>query len=293
MSRAARSALIPHVEAIRRLAIAQKVYKPKIPYEDVELVTKDKVKLRCFLIPEAEEKSLRGTVILFHGNAMNHGDIVEPHAVKFRKMGFSVLTQEYRGYGLSEGTPSESGLRMDAQAGLDFVSNHARLGKHPIVIFGQSLGGAVAIDVTSRNPSAISALIVENTFSSVPSLIRDWSMGRFLGLFITDRWMSADKISGLPSNLPILMMSGLRDEVIPPNEVEKLWKVAETRRVKKPYQWLRFSSKPSEDSEAYQPPEKDVFQTFTNGNHNNTYLQHGYWESVRDFLKDVVPHPSR
>lgn len=177
------------------------------------------------------------------------------------------------------------------------------------VIYGQSLGGAVAIDVTSRNHSAISALIVENTFTSVPGLVKEWPMGRFLSLFITERWTSADKISCLPPRLPILMLSGLRDVVIPPKEMDALWKVAQARQEKKQSNWSSFVFTCSSDSnpEEIEAPQKDTLKTFSRGSHSafisrqlydfmmtellldDTCLQRGYWDAVRDFLDRAIP----
>jgi hypothetical protein len=99
---------------------------------------------------------------------MNHGDIVIPHAVIFTTMGFTVLTVEYRGYGihtpspkcnhltrdrygLCEGIPSESGLCLDAQAGFDYIANHPGLSKHPIVCL--FLSCLYTFELISNGPS--------------------------------------------------------------------------------------------------------------------------------------------
>jgi pimeloyl-ACP methyl ester carboxylesterase len=76
----------------------------------------------------------------------------------------------YRGYGLSEGTPSEIGLQFDAQASLDYLLSRNDFDKSKIIIFGQSIGGAVSIHLASQNPDKISGIIVENTFLSIVSL---------------------------------------------------------------------------------------------------------------------------
>lgn len=73
----------------------------------------------------------------------------------------------YRGYGKSEGSPTEKGLRIDSQTLLDFVREHEILKDTPLVAYGQSIGGAVAIDLVSRNEDSFSGLMVENTFLSV------------------------------------------------------------------------------------------------------------------------------
>lgn len=253
-----------------------------IPYEDVELLTKDKVKLRCFLIrkPDGEHANARGTVILFHGNAMDHGDNLG-YAQRLFAENFNVFSLEYRGYGHSEGVPSESGLCLDAQAALDYVVNDPVLSKLPIIIYGQSLGGAVAIDVTSKNPDKISALMVENTFTSAPDVIKGFpGIIRYLAFLVTQKWYSANKVSRMPPTLPILMLSGTADQVIPPSHMAKLWKVASTRN---PALKRRSGAVPE-----YTPPQNDVFQAFRYGEHNTTAYQAEYWNTVYRFLDKVL-----
>lgn len=80
---------------------------------------------------------------------------------------------EYRGYGLSTGTPNEEGLMIDAQTGIDYIRQRAETSKTKIVIYGQSLGGAVSIQLVAKNQEAgdIAGLILENTFTSMRKLI--------------------------------------------------------------------------------------------------------------------------
>ncbi|KAK7457113.1 bem46 protein, variant, variant 2 [Stygiomarasmius scandens] len=113
----------------------------------------------------------RPTVIMFHGNGGNVGHRI-PLGMMFQQfMRCNVLMVSYRGYGNSEGAPSERGFQMDAQAALDFVLHDPRFGKTPIILYGQSIGGAVSIDLASRNPDKIESLILENTFTSLPALV--------------------------------------------------------------------------------------------------------------------------
>jgi fermentation-respiration switch protein FrsA (DUF1100 family) len=87
--------------------------------------------------------------------------------------GYNVFMLEYRGYGLSSGDPNEKGLTIDAQCALDYIRNRKDLSTGKIVIYGQSLGGAVAIGLADKNQAAgdIKGLILENTFRSIRSLI--------------------------------------------------------------------------------------------------------------------------
>lgn len=84
-------------------------------------------------------------------------------SVFYTRFGCNILMLSYRGYGLSTGSPSETGIRIDAQVALDFIKKHPLLKSTLIVLYGQSIGGAVSIDLASRNKSSIHALILENT----------------------------------------------------------------------------------------------------------------------------------
>lgn len=70
----------------------------------------------------------------------------------------------YSRYGLSEGSPSEAGIRSDAQMALDYIKSHPLLENTKVILYGQSIGGAVAIDLAATNPDRIGGIILENTF---------------------------------------------------------------------------------------------------------------------------------
>jgi fermentation-respiration switch protein FrsA (DUF1100 family) len=110
---------------------------------------------------------------MFHGNAGNIGHRVPIAKVLEETLGCNVMLLEYRGYGLSSGSPDENGLKIDAQTGVDYIRQRAGLKDTKIIIHGQSLGGAVAIDLVANNQDRddIAALILENTFLSIRKLI--------------------------------------------------------------------------------------------------------------------------
>ncbi|KAJ7346115.1 hypothetical protein DFH08DRAFT_1081039 [Mycena albidolilacea] len=130
---------------------------------DLELVTSDSVTLHCYLLRHAEQSTVRwdqntesdscavAIVILFHGNGSNYGDGIYASS-KLMRLRCNVLMLSYYGYGRSEGIPW---LRLDAQAALDYVRSDSELARPPTILYGTSLGSAVAIDLASRNPSTV------------------------------------------------------------------------------------------------------------------------------------------
>ena len=110
---------------------------------------------------------------MFHGNAGNIGHRVPIAKVLEENTGCSVLMLEYRGYGMSSGVPNEEGLIIDAQTGLDWIRNSKETKGNRILVYGQSLGGAVAIQLVDRNQETgdVAGLILENTFTSIRDMI--------------------------------------------------------------------------------------------------------------------------
>lgn len=110
---------------------------------------------------------------MFHGNAGNIGHRIPIAKVLEENSGCNILMLEYRGYGLSSGTPNEEGLIIDAQTGLNYLRQHKHTKGGKIIVYGQSLGGAVGIQLVAKNQEAgdIAGLILENTFTSMKKLI--------------------------------------------------------------------------------------------------------------------------
>ena len=143
-------------------------------FDDIYIPTPDGEMLACYFIRPSNKSIARPlTIIMFHGNAGNIGHRVPIARVLEENIGCNVLMLEYRGYGLSTGTPNEEGLMIDAQAGLDWLRQQEKLKKSKIVIYGQSLGGAVAIQLVAKNKGSgdIIGLILENTFLSIRKMI--------------------------------------------------------------------------------------------------------------------------
>ena len=110
---------------------------------------------------------------MFHGNAGNIGHRVPIAKVIEENAGCNVFMLEYRGYGLSTGTPDEAGIMLDVQTALDYVRQHNDTKDDKIVVYGQSLGGAAAVQLVAKNQEAgdVKGLILENTFTTMRKLI--------------------------------------------------------------------------------------------------------------------------
>lgn len=136
--------------------------------------TPDNEKLSAFYIrvPKSRAKS-NLTILMFHGNAGNIGHRVPIARALIESIGCNVFMLEYRGYGLSTGSADETGLMIDAQTGYDYLRKRAETRDHDIVIFGQSLGGAVAVRLAAKNQAdnKLIGLVLENTFLSMRKLI--------------------------------------------------------------------------------------------------------------------------
>jgi len=266
-------------------------------YEDLELKTSDGVILKCYLIPQkkdlgagsfyvdikpgvTEEEFIasRPTVIMFHGNGGNHGHRIPLAAIFVTKMRCNVLMMCYRGYGLSEGSPSEKGFRIDSQTGLDYLTSHPLFKDTPIVLYGQSIGGAVAIDLTSRNAAKIQALILENTFTSIPKLIPHvFPVLRPFSCLCHQKWDSASKIPLIPATIPILMLSGVRDELVPKDHMQALWEAVSKRGEK------------NKTNGSEHKTGRAKYVELENGTHNDTCAQAGYWAAVAEFITSLFP----
>lgn len=190
----------------------------RLEYRVVKLGTEDHVRLSGWLVPSEAD---RGVIIFFHGNAGNIGDRVHRY-VELNKLGYGVLAVDYRGYGDSEGVPDESGLYKDALACYRYVADTLGTPATRIVLYGQSLGSAVAVDLATRVTHA--ALVVEGAFTSAAD------RGQELYPFLPVRWMMRNRFDSLKKipgiRTPKLFIHARDDEVIPVSHGRKLFEAA-------------------------------------------------------------------
>ena len=177
-----------------------------LPYEDVYLTTSDGVRINAWFLKNPKANS---TLIFAHGNAGNMGDRLIK--VKFfYELGLNVLIFDYRGYGNSEGSPTEKGVYLDAQAAYDYLKSRGDVDMARVIVYGASLGGIVATDLASMRP--VSLLIVDSSITSAREAARLFYP--YLPAFLMRiQFDSLSKVKQLA--MPKLFMHSPDDTVIP------------------------------------------------------------------------------
>lgn len=193
----------------------------QLPYEDVSLDTHDGEQLHGWYIPAADDSQARPVLLFFHGNA---GNISHRRASLeiFHRLGLNQLIIDYRGYGKSTGKPSEAGLYIDAMAAWDYLLESRGFNADQVVIFGRSLGGAVATQLASQVPAR--GVILESSFSSARDMAQhSFSLLSHL-LYLRYDFNSLDRLPHIDA--PLLILHSTEDEIIPYRFGEKLFKAA-------------------------------------------------------------------
>ena len=185
-----------------------------LEFEDLRFHAADGTGLHGWLVPGDGEIAL----LWFHGNAGNIGDRVELLAELHRELGIPILILEYRGYGDSDGKPSEPGLYMDAEAALGALTERLALPTEGVAVFGQSLGSAVAVELATRQRTA--GLILEAPFTSAREMARRHYPWLPMGRLMRTRFDSLSKIGEVGA--PLLIVHGADDEIVPVAMAEKL-----------------------------------------------------------------------
>jgi fermentation-respiration switch protein FrsA (DUF1100 family) len=186
-----------------------------LDYESLALTTTDGIKLHGWFIPA---KAARGSLLFCHGNAGNISHRLDSIAL-FHELGLDVLIFDYRGYGESEGKPSEAGTYRDVDAAWRYLQEVRGRTPSEIVIFGRSLGASIAAELASRSTPA--AVILESAFTSVPDMavaIYPWLPRKLPGMYRYDSRASVAQITR-----PLLIAHSREDEIIPFAHGERLF----------------------------------------------------------------------
>ncbi|CBH14573.1 Bem46-like serine peptidase [Trypanosoma brucei gambiense DAL972] len=225
------------------------------------------------------------SILYFHGNAGNVGHRIPIAAMLSTKCRCAVLMVDYRGYGQSDSvSPTQEGVMLDAQACLDYLLCHPHIPADRIFVMGTSLGGAVAIHLAAEphNAKHIAGVIVENTFTSIGDMASEMARHALNGaqpcfsflllslfeyyvkpLCLHIKWRSIDAVQKICA--PMLFLSGLKDNVVPPLQMKKLYSKTFSTRSRR-------------------------FVEYPEGDHNTLPLIPGYGETVNAFIQDVLRH---
>ncbi len=224
-------------------------------FEDVFLETSDGLKLHGWYVPAAQTS---GVVLFLHGNAGNISHRLDSIAI-FHELGLDTLIIDYRGYGRSQGKPSEKGTYLDAEAAWHYLVSSRGVAADRIIVFGRSLGGAVAAWLASQYTPA--ALIVESSFSSALDMARKLYPFMPVRLITRLEYPVSQYVSRL--QCPLLVIHSRDDEIIPFTMAEAIY-----------------------DS-ATEP--KSLLEIW--GDHNNGFLLSGdrYLSGINEFIQKHLP----
>lgn len=178
-----------------------------LSYSEVRLTAADGVEVHGWYLPAAAE---RGVVAFFHGNAGNIGHRLDTLRL-LNDLGLATLIIDYRGYGRSQGRPSEAGTYRDADAAWHHLTEERDFDPSRIVVFGRSLGAAIAARLAARHTPG--ALVLESPFTSVPEL------GAEIYPYLPVRWISRYRYAtadyAARAGCPLLVIHSTDDDIVP------------------------------------------------------------------------------
>lgn len=190
-----------------------------LPYESVMLTSSDKETLQGWFVPAPAEA--KGTILFLHGNAGNISHRRD-YLWTFYRLGYNTFIFDYRGYGKSSGSPSEAGTYHDASAAWQYLTEIKAIPPSRIVLFGESLGGAIAAWLAARKDPG--ALVLASVFTSVPDLAAE--LYPFLPVHLLSRFQY-NTIDYLQSvTCPVLIAHSPQDEIVPFWHGQALFQVA-------------------------------------------------------------------
>lgn len=236
--------------------IAQTPEQAGLAFEDMYFTAPDGVRLNGWFIPHTEARS---TLVWFHGNAGNIGHRVENIKLLHERVKANIFIFDYRGYGRSQGAPDENGTYLDGEAALALVREKlGEAGAETVVLFGRSLGAAVAAEMATRFPAQ--ALILESPFVSIAAMARLYFPLLPVGPFLRTRYDVEEKIRNV--KVPVLVLHGDRDTIVPFEHGKLVFAAA---------------------------PEPKQFYSIPGADHNDTFVVggEGYYDQLKRFIEET------
>ena len=205
-------------------------------------------------------------VLWMHGNAGNIADRLDQAVEMKRVLGVSSFMFDYRGYGKSEGRPSEKGLYQDAEAAFKWLTETRGINPGNIILYGHSLGSAVSVDLALEKGMNAGGMVLESPFTSAADVARTIYFGLPVGLVMSVKLDNIGRIGEV--KMPILIIHGVSDTVIPFEMGKKLFDAA---------------------------PEPKTFLPIAGGDHSDCYYvaPEEYWSSWKDLLDQVQSPKSK
>ncbi len=189
-------------------------------YETVGFNSADGTGLHGWFIPSRETKA-RGTVVFSHGNAGSIGHHLGL-AIWMAEAGYHVLMYDYRGFGKSGGSVDRRGMIRDVRAAFDYAAGRKDVDPGRMVSYGHSLGGAKSVTALGEQPvKGLRAVVIDGAFASYQAMARIMG-GKLAAGLVTDELAPKDFVSRL-SPVPLLVVHGARDEVVPVSQGRELY----------------------------------------------------------------------
>ncbi len=194
-----------------------------LAYQDLAIETEDRLKLHAWFVPCEGSHT---TVLILHGNGGNISHRL-PYIDLLHQLGVHVFIFDYRGYGRSEGKPYEEGLYRDVRAVYNWWARQRQPQGEKLILFGESLGGAVAVHLGARVP--IAGLVLQSTFTSARDMAKTMMPIGLLLPLTGVRFDSGKEISKIAC--PKLIIHGTRDEIVPFRLGKALYELASSPKL--------------------------------------------------------------
>jgi uncharacterized protein len=211
---------------------------------DLTLHSADGNRIHAWFSAPNDWKPQQGAILISHGNGNNLSSMSDCVDRWRERLGRAVLLYDYPGYGKSSGHPSEAGCYTAGEAALAWLTGDQRVPVSEIVLVGESLGGAVAVELATRH--SIRLLVLHNAFTSFPDMAQarlPWYPSRYL---VHNQMDNEAKIRRV--DCPILITHGTADKTVPFHQGERLFAAAH-----EPKQFLPM------EGQGHEPPNKDDF----------------------------------
>ena len=192
--------------------------KTQFKYEEIFIKVDEEIKLKSWIIKK-DFKKLK-TLVIFHGNAGHLSNRIYK-LNELYKLDINVLLISWRGFSGNKGSPTEDNLYADAEASIKWL-NKEGVNNNQIILYGESLGSGVAVEIGKKNN--FNSIILESPFTSIEDSAKIYYPYLPVKLLLKDRYDSLSKIKMI--NTPILIMHGKKDDVIPFSMGKKLFETA-------------------------------------------------------------------